>query len=573
MTGIKKYLYMRDKLLLVGIILLASLLRLWLLGVVPNSLYWDEVSLGYNAFSIAETLRDEHGHLLPVLFEAFGDYKMPAYIYLTAVFVKLFGLSEFSVRIGSALMGIITVAFLYFLTKEILLLIKTNAFIEKNRVSIALVSSLFFALSPWHIQFSRTGYEANGGLFCVVIAVYLFLKGIRNNPKLLIFSSLFFVLSCYFYRSILMFTPVLLCVFLLVFFRELFIPKIRKYTIIAAVSFVLLAYPIFHASFLTEGSSRADDVLVFSNLDEKVSLFQMWAIQSGEGRIGNIIYNERMIYFNEIVSNYLSHFSPSFLFTSGDPNPRHSTRNMGMEYIWELPLILIGLLVLARSRGKGLWVLFSWLILAPLSAAISIFAPHALRSLNMIPILSIFGAIGAVYLYYWTKPFMRIPYAVVGLLVIGFFVFGYLFNYYKVSTFLTATDWGDGYKQMNQYVLDNYDEYDKIIISGHYWQPYAYTLFYSKYSPEKFQENGDNYSFDKFYFGGTSWIKEGPPELGSADLYKMSENKKTLVILSPQEYSEQKNPPGLLEEIKDMNNKVVFFVGIVQKPRKEVLDE
>jgi hypothetical protein len=39
-------------------------------------LTWDEASLGYNAWSIALTGRDEHAKFLPYdAFAAFGDYK------------------------------------------------------------------------------------------------------------------------------------------------------------------------------------------------------------------------------------------------------------------------------------------------------------------------------------------------------------------------------------------------------------------------------------------------------------------------------------------------------------------
>jgi hypothetical protein len=345
----------------------------------------------------------------------------------------------------------------------------------------------------------------------------------------------------------------------------------RKSLIIAIVVFALLVTPIYHASFLTEGSSRGNDVLVFSNLDEKVSLFQMWAIQSGNGYLGNIFYNFRMVYFNEIVNNYLSHFSPSFLFTSGDPNPRHSTRNMGMLYLWELPLLLFGLFVFSRARGKGIAVLFAWILVAPLSAAISIFAPHALRSLNILPMLYILTAVGTLYLYYWLKPVLRVPAIVVSGVVALFFVSTYLFNYYLTSPLLTASDWGDGYKQMNEYILDHESEYEKIIISGHYWQPYIYTLFFSKYDPQVFQKNGTSTAFGKYEFGGTSWIKEGPAELGQVDLVRMAGNKKTMVVLSPEEYAEQVSPPGLLTEIKDINNEIIYFVGIVQSPIEDTI--
>ena len=51
---------------IVGIILFAAVLRFWQLGQIPPSLYWDEASLGYNAYSILLTARDEHSKFIPV---------------------------------------------------------------------------------------------------------------------------------------------------------------------------------------------------------------------------------------------------------------------------------------------------------------------------------------------------------------------------------------------------------------------------------------------------------------------------------------------------------------------------
>ena len=70
--------------ILLGIVLLAGFLRFWQLASLPPSLYWDEVSQGYNAYSILTTGKDEHQEFLPLArFQAFGDYKAPVNIYLT----------------------------------------------------------------------------------------------------------------------------------------------------------------------------------------------------------------------------------------------------------------------------------------------------------------------------------------------------------------------------------------------------------------------------------------------------------------------------------------------------------
>ncbi len=104
---------------LVLIIVIAALVRFIAIGDNPPSLNWDEVSHGYNAYSILKTGKDEWGKSFPTIFRAYGDYKLPVYIYLTAITESLFGLNAFAVRLPSVLAGIATVIFTYLLVSEL----------------------------------------------------------------------------------------------------------------------------------------------------------------------------------------------------------------------------------------------------------------------------------------------------------------------------------------------------------------------------------------------------------------------------------------------------------------------
>ena len=73
--------------------ILALFLRLWRISDFPPALSWDEAAIGYNAYSILETGKDEYGESYPILFKSFNDYKLPGYIYLTTISEKLFGLN------------------------------------------------------------------------------------------------------------------------------------------------------------------------------------------------------------------------------------------------------------------------------------------------------------------------------------------------------------------------------------------------------------------------------------------------------------------------------------------------
>ena len=82
---------------LTAFIAVTFIIRLTGLAFSPPGFFCDETSIGYNAYSVLMTGKDEHGIFLPVFFKAFGDYKNPVYVYLATIPIKLFGLSVYSV--------------------------------------------------------------------------------------------------------------------------------------------------------------------------------------------------------------------------------------------------------------------------------------------------------------------------------------------------------------------------------------------------------------------------------------------------------------------------------------------
>src|SRR3990167_7675428 len=98
------------------VLLLALCIRIVGLETNPVHLTSDEAALGYNAYSILKTGRDEHGVLLSIIFESFGDWKPGLYIYTAIPSIALFGLNEFAVRLPSALAGVIGIIYIYKVT-------------------------------------------------------------------------------------------------------------------------------------------------------------------------------------------------------------------------------------------------------------------------------------------------------------------------------------------------------------------------------------------------------------------------------------------------------------------------
>src|SRR3989344_9183178 len=108
-----------NKILVALVILAALILRLWQLGNVPPSPDWDEAALGYSAYSIMETGKDEYGKSLPVILRSFDDYKPALYVYLIIPFINILGLNIISIRLPSAIFGTVAVIGTYFLVRQL----------------------------------------------------------------------------------------------------------------------------------------------------------------------------------------------------------------------------------------------------------------------------------------------------------------------------------------------------------------------------------------------------------------------------------------------------------------------
>ena len=65
----------KNKFTLILILVIAVLLRFWQINTLP-SLNPDEAALGYNAYSLLKTGKDEHGISWPLHFKSFSDYKV-----------------------------------------------------------------------------------------------------------------------------------------------------------------------------------------------------------------------------------------------------------------------------------------------------------------------------------------------------------------------------------------------------------------------------------------------------------------------------------------------------------------
>lgn len=482
-------------LLFVGILTIGIFLRFYQLGKVPNSLNWDEVSWGYNAYSILKTGHDEHGSFMPLSFKAFGDYKQPVYVYLTSLSVGLFGLTSFAVRFSSAFLGVLTIPFVWLLVFE---LFKR----EKHKYLLSLAGMFFFAVSPWSIQFSRVAYEANVGLFFVVSGVSLFLRGL--NTKKYAYSYLGIILlsiSGYSYHSEKIFTPLL---FAAILCFSYFSFNVSKKFILIFITLFILGNSLWLIDART--TARGRSVTFFSNQTQILqnSTAEIIFDDSHNDLLGAALHNRRIVYFNKYLGNYFSHFDLNQLFITGD-NARHHAFGMGIIYLVSLPFILIGLLVIDK---KKYWFVFFWLLAAPAASALAVDAPNASRSLIFLPTWQIFEAIGLIYIITSQRKKFKVGLiCIISALYFINFVY-YAHNYFSHTNSEYGKYWQEGYRESVLEAKHYQTSGKKVMFSSKFEQPYIFYLFYTKFEPSSYILSGGSdrirekcFSIENVYFG------------------------------------------------------------------------
>jgi 4-amino-4-deoxy-L-arabinose transferase-like glycosyltransferase len=539
---------MKNK-LIITILILAAILRLFMLDKFPSGFNADEASIGYNAWSLIETGKDEHGVSWPLVFRSFDDYKPPLYFYLVLPFVKVLGLTVIAVRLPSALLGIGSVLLLFLLTKRL--------FPDKIKSRLPELSALMLTISPWHLQFSRGGWEVNVATFFILLAIIFFLKSLEK-PKYLFLFGISTVLSLYTYHSARIIAPVLFATFAVIYFdkvKSFFAKPNLKITLAALALSLFLVLPIVFQMFSSAGQSRFSGVSIFADSGPVWEAENYRNEHQGTGKWANIFHNKYFTYGMRFVHNYLSHFSPDFLFTDGDTIARSKVPETGESLLFLLPFFAIGMFSLLKLDTKGKIVILAWFLVAPLAAALTYQSPHALRAQNMSIPLSIITALGVIDFFWFVKKYLSkllLPIALIIIAASSYNFARYLNMYYVEYPKTLPFAWQYGFAQIAEYTQANYDKYDHIIISDRYDQPYILIAFFTKYPPEKLQNDIFYSTPDKYGF--STGRKLGKYEFRAIN-YEVDKNLSNTLLISAEE---KVDDTKVINTVKSPSGEIMF---------------
>lgn len=540
----------RKNIFLIIILGIGFFLRVYWIGDNPPSLNWDEVSHGYNAFSILKTGADEWGVKFPLIFKAYGDYKLPLYIYLTVPFVAAFGLIPLAIRSVSILSGVGLIIVSYLLAEK-----------SVRKKSISLFVALLTAVSPWSLFLSRVAVEANLGAFLFALGMYFLICWLKDRKtKNLVFCFLWWGLSLHAYNSARLLVPVFFLTVFLVVLKK----RALKQLILPALILLMLFLPISGQFLDKSGRARF----------ELVSLLDQGAINSIVSKrsdtklppiVGRLTYNRLTYFLFYSGKNYLSNLSPRYLFFRGGSHYQFSQPDHELLYLVTAPFLILGLLKVFLKKELSDKLLGIWFLLSFIPSAVTLDAPHVLRSILILPVPMVLSGIGIE----WITERIRVRSFFRGNLILVILVISVVVSfvrwwkdYLEIYPKAYSWAWQYGYKEAVEFVKDNYQDYDRIYFTKRYGEPHEFILFYFPWNPGEYQKDPDKKwdhhanwywvdGFDKFIFIN-DWEMVGGVkcEMGS---------EKCLLVTSPGNYPERWN------KIKTIN----FLDG---KPALEILE-
>lgn len=525
--------------LLCVIILIGLILRTYAISRIPTGIDWDEASYGYNAYSIVKTGADEWGKKLPLTFQAFGDSKQPLYVYLTAPFIALLGLTAVSIKIVPILAGTLSILFIYLIAYKV----------YSNRL-LAFLSALFLAFSPFGIFYSRLALEISLFSALTLAGIYFELLYLENKKGVYwLFSTVFLGGLFFCYNPARITSAALIFSFLA---YHLFILRNPKKIIIpvAIIFVVLLIVGLLQSK--QSWLSRLRFVGIFG--DKKSVVLQIQEYRQGDKNSlsSKLLHNKLTFFSLTLLENYAAHFGTSFLAYSSFPDtvqvPTHGPLYpiQAPLYYYGLILVIASLLQKKQKLTKYNLAILIWITVAPLSSFITEggINKRYMGALGTWELLSAYGFISLMALIKAkrNKIILALSFGVIYL----FSVAGYLRSYFVSIPGKYQNVYFLQQNLMAKNITGIYGKYDQIIVSKKTTgEPQVFVLFFSRFDPKK-------YILTKKYVWNDNWYEimsfdktSYPEEISPAYLQKIDFSIRTIFYITGAELT---NLGGYLQE-------------------------
>lgn len=491
------------------IVILAAVLRLAGLSSIPPNPFLDEVSNGYNAFSLLMTENDEYGRHLPLLLQAYNDFRPALFVYTLIPFIKILGLTVFAIRLPAAILSIASTLCLFFLTKEMLIYAYSRK-MKQNHISIiSLLTTFLYAISPWGIYSARVSVEINMSLAYFIFATTAFFYFLNNQHKrnfssFALYASVFFyVIAFYAYHGIKVFLPFFAIGLAAIFYKELLARK--KEVIIGIILAVVLLSPLLVA-FAKPGATVR--FWAVNDLTQQTGIITQSADRilydkTHHDMLGEITDNRRVLLSLDLVRNYLKNFDLEWLFLEQEGSKSYIVPDVGPFYLFELPLFFIGIYFIIRSTNfskKVKMLLLIWILASVIPSGISTESPQLNRMNTLLPGLIIVIAFGFYELlngiYTIKNNSIKISFFALVTGIVGASLIWFIQAYFFAYPHLESESYQYGITQAFEYTKMHQNNYQNIIVSNEdeFLESYMYYLFITKYDPRTYQKAGGTHS-------------------------------------------------------------------------------
>lgn len=459
-------------LLLTLIFILGFGFRLYRLQANTPELYSDEVGHYY----YYQQLKNHSGNLISQV----------SSLFFTATWFT--GLNPLGVRLASVFFGSMSIVGIFFFIKSVAKSNNSSLYLRKS-----LIGSLLLAFLPWSFSLSRIGHT-HINILVLFSLIHLTLLIQSKNLKGVMISMFPFLIASYYYPTLILMSPLILIIPIKKVF-DFSSPKSQKLILLTATLFLITVVTFLTGKYqILNPKQRVFDLAIWndvnttaeSNTQRGIARLSEPSIlslnQDTEKIFNKLFFNRLTANFQVFTKNYLSFYSPYFLFIHGDSILRHSTGTVGSFYLFLLPFMVYGAHTFFKNQNKqNKFIFLSWIIASPIPAAItSDGANYILRAVTLLPFLTYFCAEGIVEVYEvfkskWSKLIYSSVLVLVGLFSITYF----LFSYFHVYPSLAKDSFEYGFKGLSDFQLQSNQ---KMLITWEDKYPYIQFCFWQQLS-------------------------------------------------------------------------------------------
>ncbi len=397
---------------------------------VPPGIETDEGSIVYNAVLVSRNLHDQNGRLLPFFFLSSDhiDWKQPVLVYLSAIFLKIFGANLFIFKMVNVVTSLIT-----------LLLLGYLVYLLYHRRSLSFIGMLVFLTTPIVIITSRIGNESIQPVLYTTLWL-LFLVLYRQKSQLIYLALAAFSLGIDFYcfKGMRIIVPVYIMMTVLYLFWRSF-TSLKEYSslFLQQYSFSRTFHLLFSALKKTFLNQR---FLIPLTVFIVVLLPFFLIIPFLEGHYPGAVFDRHVVHLQSYrfyVFYWLSNLSFPFLYASPDIGRIYSVELFGGFFLPLLPFFLFGIKNILSKLNFNFFILLAYLF-TPFFFGFAESVNYSHRLLAIVPFFVIIVVLGFDEFFkgfrqYWSKFALPQLLSVSFLIIFSVFSlvhFGQFFAYY-----------------------------------------------------------------------------------------------------------------------------------------------